>query len=327
MIVAITGGAGFIGKHVYKKLSENPEITIRILDVRHPGFKLRGQDQFIQGDILDKKKCKELLKDVEILFHNASENSDVNIPNFLYFDVNEKGTQTLLETCTELKVKKVIYKSTIKVYGKSKGDETTPAKPRSFYGQSKLAAEKAIEAWADNSENKALILRTPVIVGPGTTANLYNFIKTIEKNRKPFYLSTDRKIKSLTSCREFADVIEHSVNTRLSFIEKGTLISNIVSEPQLTAGKIHEIICEELGIKKPGYTIPLFIAVIAAVIIEYLSLISRQPTAINAGRVLSLGQETNFTSKNKQNIGYTTSCTPEQSVRETVKWYLTQKKQ
>ena len=139
LLVAITGGSGFIGRNLYKRLSKNDSIKIKIFDISPPKFKLRDCDIFIQGDIMEKKDCINLLKDVDIVFHNVSENRDVYIPNFYYYDLNEKGTQNLVEACLKKNVKKIIFKSTDKVYRRSADDNTKP-KPQTFFGKSKLAA-------------------------------------------------------------------------------------------------------------------------------------------------------------------------------------------
>jgi UDP-glucose 4-epimerase len=325
MIVAITGGTGFIGRNLYKKLSKDPDITIRILDLRHPNFKMREQDTFIQGDILDKKNCVELLKGADILFHNASENSDINIPNFLYFEINEKGTKNLLEACSKTGVKKFIYKSTTYVYGKKVADDNTTPKPNTFYGKSKLAAEKALAEWSQNEGNKSLTLRTPVIIGPGNRANIYNFIRVIYQGRKPFYLSSDKKTRSITSLTEFIDIVAHSIKKDLDFIEKGNFTCNVVSYPQLTIKEMHDIICEELGIKKPTYTIPLCVAVLAGYLAEYIALITRKSTSINGERVRNLGKHMKYEALNKHKIGYTTQSSAEECIRATVRWYRSEK--
>jgi nucleoside-diphosphate-sugar epimerase len=323
MIIAITGGSGYIGQSLYKKLAEDETLQIKILDITKPSYQLRECDRFIQGDISDKKSCLELVSGADIVFHNASENRAIYIPNFVYFDVNEKGTKTLLEACLEKNVKNFIFKSTDKVYGRKYADDDTKPKPRSFFAKSKFAAENAIEEWSKIDGNRSLILRTPVVIGAGNRANMYNFIRVIEQRRKPFYLTTDKVIRSITSLTEFIDAVSYSIKTNLKFIEKGNFTCNIVSYPQLTIKQMHNIICEELNIDKPKYTLPLLPAIIAGYLIELLSLITRRPSAINGERVRNVGTKVHISAEKKHLIGYSTESSSEQCIREITRWYKT----
>ncbi len=323
--VAITGGSGFIGRNLYEKLSENPSFEIKILDLRVPAFNLREKDTFIKGDIRNKEKCAELLKNSEILIHLAAEHKDVGIAKEQYFDVNEKGTQILLDVCSEFKINKMIFTSSVAVYGKSVADDNTVPEPVNFYGKSKLAAEKVIEKWTRFSDNKALILRPTVVVGKYNVANIFNLVRAIDKGQKFFYPTTDKKIKSIVSVIEIVDIILHSMNSNFSFMESNSFTCNVVSYPQLSVARITDIICEELGMKKPKFTIPHFFIVIGAILAEYLSFATRRPTAINYERACRLGMNTEIKAEKIKEIGYRSDSSTEESLREMVRWYKSQK--
>jgi nucleoside-diphosphate-sugar epimerase len=321
MKIAITGGSGFIGRNIYENLSKNPSFEIKILDLRVPAFNLREKDAFILGDIREKEKCKQLLVNTDILIHLAAEHKDVGITEEQYFNVNEKGTQILLDVCSEFKTNKMIFTSSVAVYGKSVADDNTEPEPVNFYGKSKLAAEKVIEKWTENSGNKAIILRPTVVVGKYNVANIFNLVRAIDKGQKFFYLTTDKKVKSIVSVIEIVDIVQHSIQDNLRFIKESCFTCNLVSYPQLSVAKITDVICEELGKKKPFVTIPLSPLVFAAFIVDHSAKIFRISTPINAMRVKKLGTQTQFEAQKKDKIGYQTQSSSEFDLRQMVKWY------
>ena len=321
MKIAITGGSGFIGRNIYENLSKNPSFEIKILDLRVPAFNLREKDTFILGDIREKEKCKQLLVNADILIHLAAEHKDVGITEEQYFDVNEKGTKILLDACSEFKINKMIFTSSVAVYGKSVADDNTVPEPVNFYGKSKLAAEKVIETWADNSGNKALVLRPTVVVGKYNVANIFNLVRAVDKGQKFFYLTTDKKVKSIVSVIEIVDIVQYSIQENLRFIKESCFTCNLVSYPQLSVAKITDIICEELGKRKPTFTLPLTPLVFAGHIIGHTTKMLRLPSPINGMRVKKLGTQTQFEALKKNEIGYKTESSSEYDLRQMVKWY------
>ena len=148
--ILVTGGAGFIGSNLVDRLS--PRNRVIVLDNLSSGLlsnleKSKDLIRFIKGDILDKDLIKDIVTEVEFVFHLAANVGNVRSIEDPLFDmeVNIKGTINLLEACLKSNIKRFVYSSSGAIFGEAKYlpvDENHPLNPQSPYGVSKLAAEK-----------------------------------------------------------------------------------------------------------------------------------------------------------------------------------------
>ena len=137
-LVLVTGGAGFIGSHTVDRLVEKG-FDVRVLDNLQKPVHLKGKPsylnpkaEFILGDVRDKEKLKDALKDVEYIFHFAAYQD--YLPDFsTFFDVNSFSTALIYEIIHEkkLKVKKIVVASSQFVQGEGlyKKKDGTLVKP------------------------------------------------------------------------------------------------------------------------------------------------------------------------------------------------------
>ena len=148
--VLVTGGAGFIGSNLVDRLSQANKVTV--LDNLSSGLlsnleKSKDAITFIKGDILDRGLLKDIVTDVEYVFHLAASVGNIKSIEDPHFDmeVNIKGTINLLEACVASNIKRLVYSSSGAIFGEARYlpiDEEHPLNPESPYAVSKLAAEK-----------------------------------------------------------------------------------------------------------------------------------------------------------------------------------------
>src|SRR5213593_282602 len=137
MRILITGGAGFIGRHISEHFQDRAEV--RVPDNLRCGFKSnlsRLQCQLIVGSILDRDLVREAMKGVDIVFHLAamvSVQESVQKPNECA-EINAGGTVIVLEEAARARVQKLIFSSSAAIYGDNPTIpkiESMPAKPKS----------------------------------------------------------------------------------------------------------------------------------------------------------------------------------------------------
>ncbi|MEO9485317.1 MAG: NAD-dependent epimerase/dehydratase [Ekhidna sp.] len=163
MKVLITGGAGYIGTKLVKHLVSQAGIEkISIYDNLSKGhhnfflgdeYEHAEKIQSVQGDILDTRQLKKLMKDADVVVHLAAivttpfANTD---PHF-YEQVNHWGTAEVVYCAEESDISKFIYLSSTSVFGASEmiaGEDTIPS-PSTFYGISKLRGEEHVNRLAE----------------------------------------------------------------------------------------------------------------------------------------------------------------------------------
>jgi UDP-glucose 4-epimerase len=165
MRILITGGAGFIGRHISEHFQNRAEV--RVLDNLRGGFKsnLSGLDcQLIVGSILDRDLVREAIKGVDFVFHLAAMVSvleSVQKPNECA-EINARGTAVVLEEAARARVKKLIFSSSAAIYGDNPAIptiESMPAEPKSPYAASKYEGERHCSAFTDEGRLATVSLR------------------------------------------------------------------------------------------------------------------------------------------------------------------------
>ena len=147
--VLLTGGAGFIGSAIGRRLS-NMDQQVRILDDLSNSSEPARSDfgaELIVGDIRDSGLVKALAEGVDWIFHHAalvSVPGSIEDPSGCY-DINVAGTFSVLEAARHAGVKRVVLASSAAVYGESADpvEEEARKQPLSPYASSKWAMEQA----------------------------------------------------------------------------------------------------------------------------------------------------------------------------------------
>jgi len=173
----VTGGAGFIGSRLAKRLIEGGH-RVYVLDDLSTGFErnIPAGATFCKLDISEYRQLRELKlpEKIDAMFHMAGQSSgeaSFDDPR-RDIDVNYKATYNMLELAAKKHVSRFIYASSMSVYGEiEQGDrgvsEEQPAHPISYYGCNKLASEELIRLFAHRVDIKPTVLRFFSIYGPG----------------------------------------------------------------------------------------------------------------------------------------------------------------
>ena len=198
--VLVTGGAGFIGSHVSKRLMEFGYKVIIVDNFNEYYDPLLKEDRikiFLKGykfklyraDITDFKNLRKIFQEnkIDIICHQAAQAGvRYSLENpFIYEEVNLKGTLNLLELAKEFKIKGFIFASSSSVYGANKkipfSEDDKTDSPVSLYGATKKSTELLVYSYYKMYKLNATGLRYFTVYGPWGRPDmaLFKFTKNI----------------------------------------------------------------------------------------------------------------------------------------------------
>ena len=173
----VTGGAGFIGSHLVKKLLTSGH-KVAVLDDFSNSEKnqVPSEVNLIEGSVSSEEKLSEALKNCDGVFHLAAE---VSVPASMEnptktLETNALGTLKLLKQMKLQNVPKIVYASTSAIYGdrdQELNKEDMKPRPLSPYAYTKLQGEYFIKTWAHLHSLEFSILRFFNVYGPGQSPN------------------------------------------------------------------------------------------------------------------------------------------------------------
>ncbi|UCD54978.1 MAG: NAD(P)-dependent oxidoreductase [Candidatus Omnitrophota bacterium] len=156
MKIIVFGGSGFLGSHVADVLSERGH-DVTIFDLK-PSSHLKGNQEIVIGDILDKKAVEDMVKAKDYVYNFAGI-ADIDIAKINPTETirqNILGNSIILEACHKQRIKRILYASSVYVYSNS----------GSFYRTSKQACELLIEDYQKAYGLNFTVMRYGSLYGP-----------------------------------------------------------------------------------------------------------------------------------------------------------------
>jgi len=194
MNIFITGGSGFLGKHLSNFLIKQDHKVTIFDNFSNSNSKISPTSdkiKIIEGDILDYSKLSKSMQNMELVIHLAAQISvkdSINHPENT-IKINVEGTQNILKSCLENKIKNSIAASTAAVFGDQSImplTEDSPKNPISPYGKSKLIMEEKILEFSKQNNFNSIILRFFNLYGPGQSTQyagvITKFLENIKNN-------------------------------------------------------------------------------------------------------------------------------------------------
>ncbi len=320
MRTLMTGGSGFIGRHLARALARQGMDVVN-LDLVPP----RHDPPFVRtviGDVRDERAVRDAIRGCAAVVHLAAAHHDHGIDERTYFDVNEHGTRVLCDAMTEAGVQRVLFTSTVAVYGSrhEEPDESAPPAPETPYGASKLAAEHVLAEWAGHALGPSVVvLRPAVVFGPHHFANMYSLVRQIDSGRF-LPVGDGRNGKSLAYVHNLVDAA--------TFLLAGAPrapfeVFNYVDKPDLGSWEIADRIYEALGREPPMFRVPLPVALALATPLEAFASLTGKPIVVSRARIRKLAQaDTRFAARRIRERGFVPRHSLDDGLREMVRWYV-----
>lgn len=205
----VTGGGGFVGRHLVNALVERGD-EVTVIDLGAKPW--RSDIRWLDADIRDARAMAEGCTGADVVFHNASlvhtkRNREKDV-----WSVNLGGTQSVLAACRGAGVPRLIYVSSASAVYQGKdienGDESLPYSTMSQapYADSKIAAEKTVLA-ANSATLKTCAIRPHVVFGPGDTRFLPAILARARTGRLKYGVGRGDKLSDFTYVSNLIDAL------------------------------------------------------------------------------------------------------------------------
>ncbi len=321
MKVLVTGGTGFTGKALVRRLLDLGHEVVA-LDY-HEGLKTEELRQWgaqvVIGSVTDREVVRRCVAGVDVVQHLAAAFRELNVPNSHYDEVNVGGTRIMLEESVQAGVKRFIYCSTCGVHGNvdhPPANEEAPIQPADYYQRTKYEAEPLVMQYHKNGL-PAVIIRPAAIYGPGDPERFFMIFKRVNKGFFPMFgdgktLYHPLYIDSLIDA--FILVMEPGRGDGQTYLiadEEYVGIEDLVRRTGRALG---------VDVKVPHF--PVWPVVLAGHICETLCKPFKITPPIFPRRVDWYRQNRAFDiSKAKRELGYKPTISLDEGLRRTGEWY------
>ncbi len=330
MNILVTGSNGFVGSKLMYELEAIGHIVVGIDishhcdDTPHPYTKIGDIREITDLTRIHNAFEKQYSTKIDLVIHCAAAKHDFGVSEDEYYSHNKYGTKVLLDYVNAQKIQKMMYFSTVGVYGHPSEctDESGVYNPDHPYGASKLEGELLCLQWQkEDTDHQLVILRPTVIYGAYNYANMYKMIDMMHK--KPWVrIGSGDYIKSIVSR---ANVIDMTLFA-LSKIKPGILDYNCVDKPYITISKLMEIIATNPSFKIPRFTIPVSVAVFIGRIFDIPAKLLKIDLPVNSDRMKKLATPTYFLSEKIRQDGYIQRFSIEEEISKMAVWYMSLQK-
>jgi len=258
-VVLITGATGALGPRVVFAF-RNAGYQVRTFSIDKVPTNIfpPGTEIFV-GDVTDPAALNSAMQGVDAVVHMAALLHMVNPPAEMrgqYERVNVGGTAKVVEAAMKVGVGRIVFLSTIAVYGASNGhvlNEMSPTNPDTFYAQTKCIAEQIVlNAKNANGIPLATVLRLSAVYGPRIKGNYERLTHALAQHRF-IPIGKGRNRRTLIYDKDVA----RAIVLALSHPAAAGKVYNVSDGEYHTVHEIIESICAALGRTSPMFSLPL----------------------------------------------------------------------
>ena len=213
--ILLTGATGFLGSAISRRLVEDEQYQLISTVRKKSGNLISGIPTVLIEGLYADTDWSSALSNIQVVIHTAARvhvmNESSGDPLTEFRKINVEGTLNLARQAAAAGVNRFIFISSIKVNGESTvidepftaNDQPNPVDP---YGISKWESEVGLQKLAKETDMDIVIIRPPLVYGPGVKANFYNMMRWISRGI-PLPLGAIKNKRSLLALDNLVDLI------------------------------------------------------------------------------------------------------------------------
>jgi nucleoside-diphosphate-sugar epimerase len=312
-MILLTGATGFLGSHLMRELNKRqiPLSTIarRITD------DLKQHPCFLVDAISSSTQYLNVFSGVDCVVHCAARvhmmNDDSESPLEAFRETNTRATLNLAQQAMDAGVKRFVFISSIKVNGEETFNKPYTAddvpNPSDSYGISKYEAEEELLELAKTTGLEIVIIRPPLVYGPGVKANFESLMKLVSKGLPIPLGAVKNNSRSFVGLDNLVDFII-TCTTHPKAVNQKFLVSDLKS---LSTSELIQAIASSMSKKVVLIFIPQWMFSFAGVLLRKKDIIQRLFSSLEVD-----------ISKNKDLLGWEPPYSTEVILKKTTSYYL-----
>jgi nucleoside-diphosphate-sugar epimerase len=315
--VLVTGGCGFIGINLTTALLERGA-TVTVLDLPTADWdRLPPDVTRVEADLLEPSTLTGALADIVVVYHLAAR-TDLDGTTVEDYRVNFEGTKNLLdEAATSGSVQRFVFYSTMLTVGVADTtrflDETTPYRPDTLYGESKVAGEKVVIAECARTGIPYTIIRPTSVYGPWGGAPYDSFFRTV-KSRSYVHAG---KAENLVSWVYVKNLVDLTLTASTRKEAKNEIYFGSDLHPY-TMREITDRVADYYGVRI--LTVPSFVLVLAAYAFGVLKVLGLN-VPIYPARLRNIRANYCFSIEKAIRLGHVQRYDLNHGIKESLDWY------
>ena len=316
MKVTLIGASGFVGTRLLGLLGEEPQkYECKNVDLQPSHF---FNDLTVIGDVREQEQMDREVKGSDVVVLLAAQHRDDVSPVSLYYDTNVGGMEVTLKAMEKAGCKRIIFFSSVAVYGlnKQNPDENHPADPFNHYGKSKWQAEQVLQEWHKTHPDWNIdIIRPTVIFGERNRGNVYNLLKQISSG-KFLMVGKGENRKSMSYVGNIVAFVKYMIDN----VTEGYNVFNYIDKPDIDMNRLVAHVSKVLNKHIPTTHFPYWLGMMGGYCFDLLAKITGKKLSISSVRVKKFCATTEFDATKAHTSGFKAPYTLDEGLARTLEF-------